>query len=91
MSKSILRALVVITAIAAPLTVAFARGPAQNVGHKHPNLAAAQGLVGQAYERLEAAQSANEFDLGGHAKRAKEALRLANDEMKLAAEVANAK
>ena len=91
MSKSILRALVVVTTIAAPLTVAFARGPAQNVGNKHPNLAAAQGLVGQAYDRLEAAQNANEFDLGGHAKRAKEALKLANDEIKLAAQVANAR
>ncbi len=91
MSKSIVRAFVIVTALAAPLTVAFARGPAHNVGDKHPNLAAAQGLVGQAYERLEAAQSANEFDLGGHAKRAKEALKLANDEIKQAAQAANSK
>jgi hypothetical protein len=89
MSKSLVRALVIVTAIAAPLTVAFAKDPSTNVGRRHPNLAAAQQLVGQAFDRIEAAQRANEFDLGGHAKRAKEALKLANDEMKLAAEAAN--
>jgi len=89
MSKSIIRALVVATAIVAPLTVAFAKDPSTNIGRRHPNLGAAQHLVAQAYDRLEAAQRANEFDLGGHAKRAKEALKVANDEMKLAAQVAN--
>jgi len=91
MSKSLVRALVIVTAIAAPLTLAFAKDPAQNVGRRHPNLATAQQLVGQAYDRLEAAQRANEFDLGGHAKRAKEALKVANDEIKLAAQEANRK
>ena len=87
--SSILRALVVVTAITVPLTAALARGPAENIGRKHPNLAAAQGFVEKAFERVEAAQNANEFDLGGHAKRAKEALKLASDEMKLAAQTAN--
>ncbi|MCX5747494.1 MAG: hypothetical protein NT062_33940 [Proteobacteria bacterium] len=89
MSKSLVRALVIVTAIAAPLTIAFAKDPADNIGQRHPNLAAAQDLVGKAYSKVEAAQAANEFDLGGHAKRAKEALKLAADEMKLAAEFAN--
>ena len=75
----------------APATVALARGPADNVGAKHPNLAAAQDLIGKAFQRVEAAQVANEFDLGGHAKRAKEALKLAADEIKLAAQTANGK
>jgi len=64
--------------------------PVQNVDPaRHGNLAAAQELSRQAYDRLTAAQYANEFDLGGHAARAKELLREANDEIKLAALAAN--
>ena len=43
----------------------------------------------QAFERLSDAQNANDYRLGGHADRAKELLRQANDEIKLAAEAAN--
>jgi hypothetical protein len=68
---------------------AFAK-PATNVsGKKHPNLAAAQRLSEQAFEKLTAAQQANEWDLGGHAQKAKELLEQANKEMKEAAETAN--
>ena len=63
--------------------------PERNVGRRHPNLAAAQRLCEQAYERIVAAQQANEFDLGGHAQRAKDLLGRANDELKEAAETAN--
>jgi hypothetical protein len=71
---------------------AMAKDPAKNVSaKKHPNLSAAQKLIGQAYEKLEASQKANEFDLDGHAKKAKEELKIAADEIKLAAEAANAK
>jgi hypothetical protein len=45
----------------------------------------------QAYEKLVAAQQANEYDLGGHAQKAKEALEVANQQIKLAAAAANAK
>jgi hypothetical protein len=45
----------------------------------------------QAWDKLVAAQQANEFDLGGHARKAKEALDPADREMKLAAETANRK
>ena len=38
---------------------------------------------------MTAAQQANEYQLGGHAGRAKELLRQANVEMKLAAQAAN--
>ncbi|MCX5746468.1 MAG: hypothetical protein NT062_28660 [Proteobacteria bacterium] len=89
MSKSLTRALVLVAAITVPLTVAFAREPKTNVGHRHPNLDAAQNLAVKAFEKVEAAQRANEFDLGGHAQRAKEALKVASDEMKAAAEFAN--
>jgi F0F1-type ATP synthase membrane subunit b/b' len=71
---------------------ALAKEPVRNVSAKrHPNIAAAQRLVGQAYDKVEAAQKANEFDLGGHAQKAKELLEQANQELKLAAEVANEK
>ena len=68
---------------------AFAK-PADNVSrHRHPNLAAAQHLSTQAFEKILAAQRANEFDLGGHAQKAKELLDEANRELKAAAETAN--
>jgi hypothetical protein len=56
---------------------------------RHPNLAAAQRLSHQAWERVTAAQGANEWDLGGHAQKAKELLDQVNIELKMAAEVAN--
>ena len=63
---------------------------AQNVSPaRHPNLAAAQGFIDQAIGRVDAAQRANEYDLGGHAARAKELLRQAREEIKLAAGAAN--
>ena len=72
--------------------VALAKDPVQNISaKKHPNLAAAQKLSVQAFDKLEAAQKANEFDMDGHAQKAKDALKLANEEMKLAAEAANKK
>ncbi len=69
--------------------VSFAE-PVRNIsGKKHPNLAAAQRLVDQAYNRISAAQVANEFDMGGHAQRAKELLDQVNQELKMAAIDAN--
>jgi uncharacterized membrane protein YccC len=64
--------------------------PAQNVSaRKHPNLAEAQKLTAQAYQKITAAQQANEWDMDGHAKKAKELLDQANNELKQAAEAAN--
>jgi F0F1-type ATP synthase membrane subunit b/b' len=64
--------------------------PAQNVSpKKHPNIAAAQHLCAQAYQKVVAAQQANEWDMDGHAQRAKELLDQANNELKQAAEAAN--
>jgi hypothetical protein len=63
--------------------------PAQNVGGRHPNLAAAQRLTAQAYEKISAAQQANEWDMQGHAAHAKQLLDQANNELKAAAEAAN--
>ena len=75
----------------AAFSIAGAARPADNVSaHKHPNIAAAQRLSTQAFEKIVAAQKANEFDLGGHAQKAKDLLDQANRELKLAAETANA-
>ena len=69
---------------------AFAQKPARNVsGARHPNLAAAQRLAAQAYQKIVAAQQANEFDLKGHAQKAKELLDQVNNELKQAAEASN--
>ena len=70
--------------------LAFAQEPAQNIDPaRHGNLASAQTMVREAYDKLSDAQQANHFELGGHAGRAKELMREANDEMKMAAIVAN--
>ena len=70
--------------------VMFAQRPPENVNpRRHPNIAAAQRLVEQAFNRITEAQHANEFDLGGHAEKAKDLLDQANKELKLAAEAAN--
>ena len=55
----------------------------------HPNLAAAQNLIERAINRITDAQKANEFDMGGHAAKAKDLLSQAYEEIKLAALAAN--
>ena len=77
-------------ALALTVSAVLAAPPVDNVSHhKHPNLAAAQRLVTDAYEKISAAQRANEFDMGGHAQKAKELLDQVNRELKQAAEAAN--
>jgi len=64
--------------------------PAQNVSpRRHPNLAAAQHLTAQAFQKVTAAQQANEWDMEGHAAKAKDLLEQANNELKQAAQAAN--
>ena len=70
--------------------VVLAQGPVVNIDrNRHGNLAAAQSYIVQAYERLDRAQQANEDQLGGHAQRAKDLLTQADQEIRLAANVAN--
>ena len=70
--------------------VVMAQKPVDDIsGKKHPNLAAAQRLSQQAYEKIITAQHANEWDMQGHAAKAKELLDEVNRELKLAAEAAN--
>jgi hypothetical protein len=58
-------------------------------GARHPNLAAAQRLSRQAWQRVVDAQQANEWDMQGHAQKAKDLLDQANNELKMAAQAAN--
>jgi len=87
------RRFLVTVALAGGLLVAataLAQKPVQNVSPaRHPNLAAAQHLVDQAFNKVTAAQRANEFDLQGHAAKAKELLEQANAELKQAAIASN--
>ncbi|HUI82135.1 MAG TPA: hypothetical protein VLY24_29640 [Bryobacteraceae bacterium] len=70
--------------------VAVAQLPKENIsGKRHPNLAAAQRLSQQAYERIVMAQEANEWDLQGHAQKAKELLEQVNNQLKMAATASN--
>lgn len=70
--------------------VATAQKPVRNVSAaRHPNLAAAQKFSQQAWDKIVAAQQANEWDLAGHAQKAKELLDQVNQQLKLAAEAAN--
>ena len=64
--------------------------PATNVSEtKHPHLDKAQEQAKLAFDDLTLAQEVNHYDMGGHAKKAKELLEAACDELKLAAEAAN--
>jgi hypothetical protein len=69
---------------------AVAQLPVDNVSaHRHPNLAAAQRLSQQAFERITAAQQANEFDMDGHAAKAKDLLQQVNEQLRQATNDAN--
>jgi hypothetical protein len=87
--KSALAGSIGLVLILAGLAVAQ---PKANVSAgKHPNLAAAQRFSQQAYTKIIAAQQANEWDMQGHAQKAKSLLDQVNSELKLAAEAANKK
>ena len=55
---------------------------------KHPNLAAAHKHLLQAEEKITAAQKANEFDMEGHAAKAKELISQAQAELEEAGKAA---
>ena len=60
--------------------------PPQNVDPaRHPKLAEVQSLIKQAFDKLDEAQRSNDWDMGGHAQKAKELLKQADQEIKLAA------
>jgi hypothetical protein len=70
--------------------IAVAQKPKDNIDPaRHPNLAAAQQLSTQAWEKIIAAQKANEWDMAGHAQKAKELLDQVNAQLRMAATAAN--
>jgi len=91
--RTLVRKNIVVTALAGCLLtagLAVAQKPKTNVSPaRHPNLAAAQRFSQQAYEKIVAAQQANEWDMQGHAQKAKDLLDQANNELKQAAAAAN--
>jgi hypothetical protein len=69
---------------------ALAKEPAENINPKlHPALAKAQHFSREAFDKISQAQRANEWDMDGHAAKAKELLQQVNEELKLAALAAN--
>ena len=90
MKRLLISSVLIAAAVGAMASATYAQPPEQDISSfRHGNLAAAQSLVAQAFDRMTAAQEANEYQLGGHAGRAKELLREASEEMKLAAIEAN--
>jgi hypothetical protein len=91
----VLRSMLVIGLLGGSLVYAQApqkpmKPPVENVNaKKHPNLAAAQRLCDQAFQKISAGQQANEWDMEGHAAKAKELLDHASQELKQAAMTAN--
>jgi len=78
----------VLGVLAATASLLYAQGHV-NPG-RHPNLAAAQRSCADAMQKITAAQQANVWDMNGHAKKAKELLTEASEEIKQAALAANA-
>ena len=68
--------------------VVFAEPPV-NVGERHGNMRAAQELIRQAWQKIDEAQKDNNYNLGGHAGKAKDLLSQASEEIKMSAEAAN--
>jgi len=84
-----LRALIVLALLSVGAVFAQDR-PVQNVNpDRHPNLAAAQDLIGQAWDKVVAAQVANDWDMNHHAEKARDLLVEASHELGEAARDAN--
>ena len=69
--------------------VGLGQAPVVNISTHHGNLRSAQGHIVDAYQLIDKAQSANHGQLGGHAQKAKDLLVQADQELRLAANVAN--
>ena len=90
MKLSLLRNLIVGCAVVGFFS-GCAPAPSQRVSYaRHPNLADAQAFIEQAIIKISAAQNVHDFDMNGHAAKAKALLDQAYAEIKLAAEAANA-
>ena len=85
-----IKLLTLVTSITFIATAASAQVPVASVDPQaHGNLASAQQAIIEAFNFISSAQRANDDQLGGHAGRAKDLLRQANDEISAAAAVAD--
>jgi Tfp pilus assembly protein PilX len=89
MKKRMLIVTLTVCVVIACVGVMFAQAPVVNIYRRHGNLRAAQIAIVQAYQKIDAAQRDNDDQLGGHAQRAKDLLTQADQELRLAADVAN--
>jgi hypothetical protein len=89
--RSIILASIVSTSFVCIMAIAQqVQAPYVNIDrYRHGNLAAAQDSIVQAFSHIQDAQRANNSALGGHAQHAKELLSQANEELRLAADIAN--
>jgi hypothetical protein len=77
--------LIMITTVLAFGGGILAAGPLRG----HPNLEAARNDLNGAWDHITRAQQNNEYDMGGHAAKAKDLIQNAKEEVRLAAEAAN--
>jgi hypothetical protein len=89
MKNKILIVTITVCVVVACVGIAVAQAPVVNIYRRHGNLRAAQIAIVQAYQKIDAAQRDNDGQLGGHAQRAKDLLTQADEELRLAANVAN--
>jgi F0F1-type ATP synthase membrane subunit b/b' len=90
MKKSILAGVCALLLVVAGVLFAAQPPPARNVNpRRHPHIAEAQRLARRAFNQISDAQRANEWDMEGHAQRAKELLDQVNNELARAAGEAN--
>lgn len=73
--------IILLTAVLAFTGGVLTAGPMRH----HPNLEKAEADLNAAWEHIAAAQSANEYDMGGHAAKAKHLIGDAKEEIRLAA------
>jgi hypothetical protein len=89
MTRKSVMIVIVLCAASACGGVLLAQRPPVDVGEKHGNMRAAQQLIQQAWQKIDDAQQDNNYNLGGHAGKAKDFLLKASQEIKESAEAAN--
>jgi len=79
------------TILALALGATVGAGFAAIAAEKNPNITAAENYMSQALAKITDAQKANEFDMEGHAQKAKDLVTQAQAEMQQAETIADQK
>jgi hypothetical protein len=86
-----MRKLTAVLSVLAFCLVLTAQEPVVDIDKRvHPNLAEAQRLIVEANHYVAVAQKDNRYDMKGHAEKARDLLVQVNNELKAAAQAANA-